>query len=59
MSALRHEQLHLALRKGLPVSLDGQLEGPTLRVVAVQENSPNKPTGNLNPESPQNDQLCH
>jgi len=27
--------------------------------VAVQENSPNKPTGDLNPDSPQNDQLCH
>jgi len=47
--------MHLPLRKGFPVSLDGQLEGPTLMDVAVQENSPNKPTGDLNPDSLQND----
>ena len=51
MSALCRDQLHFPLCKGLPVSLDGQLEGPTIMDVAVQENSPNKPTGDLNPDS--------
>ena len=59
MSALCRELLHLPLRQGFPVSLDGQLEGPTLMDAAVQENSPNKPTGDLNSDSLQNDQLCH
>jgi len=59
MSALWREQFLLPLRKGLPVSLDGQLEGPTLMDVAVQENSSNKPTGDLNPDSLQNNKLCH